>query len=90
MAKKKRRRRPSLLTKAINIGILALAFSPAINRLIAGRPQALLALYSAGVVSQTGGAGSFNKQLLVEAYGPMVAAIVLKKAISMVRKTARV
>ncbi len=89
MAKKRRRRRASLLTKGINIGVLALAFWPAIQRLMAGQAGQLIGLYTGGLV-RVGGGSSFNKDLLLEAYGPMIAAIVLKKAISMVRRTARV
>lgn len=89
MANKKKRRKTSLLTKAINMGILALAFSPALDAVLRGDPGFLPALYTAGIVRRKG-QGSFNKQLAVQAYGPIVAAIVLKKAISMVRRTARV
>ena len=89
MAKKRRRRRPSLLTKGINVGVLLLAFWPAIQRVIAGRASSLPNLYTAGLVTATG-AGKFSQNIAIEAYGPMVAAIILKKAISMVRRTARV
>ncbi len=87
MAKKRRRRRPSLITKTINVGILALAFSPAINLVLGGGNvgKALASAYSAGMTD-----GSFNRDLAMQTYGPIVAAIILKKAISMVRRTARV
>ena len=85
MAKKRRRRKTSLITKAINVGILALAFQPAIAELLAGRTQFIAKIYSAGLSE-----GTFDKALAVRAYGPMLAAIILKKAISMVRKTARI
>ncbi len=87
MAKKRRRRPPSLLTKAINVGILAMAFWPAIDfAILRGRPQDLVDLYSAGLATR----GAFNKDLALQAYGPILAAIILKKAVSMVRKVARV
>ncbi len=89
MAKKRRRRRVSLLTKVINIGVLALAFSPALQNILAGKPDQLLRGYSAGLVGP-GGTGTFSKETALAWYGPIVAAIVLKKAISMVRKTVRV
>ncbi len=75
-----------MLTKGINIGILALAFSPAIDLIMKGQAGNLADLYSARL-SQ---GGPFNKDLAVRAYGPILAAIILKKAISMVRKVARV
>ncbi len=88
MAKKRRRRKASLLTKGINVGVLALAFSPILRRLM--NPTASLAddladLYSAGLTR-----GGFSQPKAMEAYGPILAAIVLKKAISFVRKSARV
>ncbi len=87
MAKKRKRRSPSLLTKGINIGILALAFSPALQAISSGGDIAgkLADLYTAGLRR-----GSFNKDFAMQAYGPILAAILLKKAISMVRKVARV
>ncbi len=86
MPKKKRRRKTSLLTKAINVGVLAMALSPAINKLLRGAPlESYVDLYSAGLNK-----GSFNQTFALEAYGPMVAAIILKKAISMLRRTARI
>ncbi len=87
MAKKKRsRRRTSLLTKAINVGVLALAFSPLIVHLQKGRPiQDIVTGYSMGLSE-----GKFDKAQAMGWYGPVVAAIILKKAISMVRKIARV
>ncbi len=87
MAKKKRSRRgPSLLTKAINIGVLALAFAPVLSRLTnPERLKELPALYTGGLIE-----GKFNKAWLMEAYGSIIGAILLKKAISMVRKSARI
>ncbi len=87
MAKKKRSRRgPSLIMKAINVGVLLLALSPAIKRLLSGAPaQSYVDIYSAGLAG-----GTFNKVWAMEAYGPIVAAILLKKAISMLRKSVRV
>ncbi len=86
MAKKKRgRRRASLLTKAINIGVLALAFSRPIKLILEGNTDALVDEATVGMRR-----GTFNKDFAMKFYGPMLAAIVLKKAISMVRKTARV
>lgn len=89
MAKKRKRRRMSLLTKAINWGVLLFAFGRPIQLLLAGGPNVArdLAFEASGGLA-TG--ASFNKDAVLRFYGPMVAAIVLKKAISMVRRTARV
>ena len=90
--KKKRRRKASLLTKAINVGILALAFATPIKLLMKGGTGAIDAIIwraTGGLVTPSG-TGTFNKNLAIEFYGPMLAAILLKKAISMVRKSARV
>ena len=86
MAKKRRRRRPSLLTKGINIGILALAFSRPIQMILGGSAIENIATEATAGLTK----GGFNKQFALRFYGPMVAAIVLKKAISMVRRTAHV
>ncbi len=75
-----------MLTKAINLGILALAFSPLIVHLQKGRPVAdIVKGYSMGLSE-----GNFDKAQAMGWYGPVFAAIILKKAISMVRKIARV
>ena len=87
MAKRKKKsRRPKMLTKIINVGILALAFSWVINWAISSRDPKLLIHRATAGLSE----GSFSTSALMEFYGPMIGAIVLKKAISMVRKTARV
>lgn len=93
MAKKKRRRKASLLTKAINVGVLALAFAKPIEILIGGgnisqKANNIVLHATAGVAGE--GGGGFDMGMATSFYGPMVAAIVLKKAISMVRRTARV
>ncbi len=91
MAKKRRRSKPSLITKAINILTLAIAFSPIITEFSAGRLFArqgfenLAEIYSAGMSK-----GTFRKDLLVLGYGPIVGAIAFKKLVSMVRRSARV
>ena len=95
MAKNKRRRRTTLLTKAINVGILLLAFSRPLQIALGGggpgRIGELMVLNAtAGMVRPSGVTGKFDQGIATSFYGPMVAAIVLKKAISMVRKTARV
>ncbi len=91
MAKKRGRRRPSLLTKAINAGVLLLAFSRPIQHLLAGGAvNVLVNEASMGLATSTGRGGKFDKEAAIRFYGPMVAAIILKKAISMVRRTARV
>ena len=87
MANKKRRRRMSLLTKAINVGILLLAFSRPLE-LLAGRHFQAIGEEAIGKSGALGRPGDIP--ILTRFYGPMVAAIVLKKAISMVRRTARV
>ncbi len=86
MAKRKRgRRRTSLITKGINIGILLLAFSRPLKLLLSGAPAEQFAREaSAGMTD-----GKFDKNAAMAFYGPMLAAIILKKAVSMVRKTAR-
>ena len=86
MAKKKRRgRRMSLLTKGINALVLYIGLSPLINKLVAGKTGDIVKIYSAGLSE-----GSFRQDWAMEAYGPLVAAIIMKKAISMLRRTARV
>ncbi len=87
MAKKRRRRRASLLTKGINLGVLLLAFSRPIQLLLAGGDIGAKFAFEASM-GLTG--GSFNKNIAIKFYGPMLAAIILKKSISMVRKTAHV
>ncbi len=92
MAKKRRRRKASLLTKAINVGVLLLAFSRPIQLLTTAGPDAARRIVieaTAGLV-KPGGQGKFDQNVALGFYGPMVAAIALKKAISMVRRTARV
>ncbi len=84
---KKRRRRASLLTKVINLGVLVLALSRPIKLLMGGGDVAAKMAWEASM-GLTG--GSFNKSAAIKFYGPMLGAIILKKAISMVRKTARV
>ncbi len=91
--KKRKGRRASLLTKAINIGVLALAFSPALKNIMDGKWGELARGYSGGLVKnpQSGfGDGEFDQATVLSWYGPILAAVVLKKAISLVRKTARV
>ena len=66
--------------------MLLLAFSRPIQLILEGRPPATIAFEASGGLTK----GSLNKQAAIQFYGPMVAAIILKKAISMVRKTARV
>ncbi len=86
MAKKKRgRRRQSLITKGINLLTLLIGISPAIAPLTAGNLQGLVNMYSAGLNT-----GKFNKALAIQAYGPILAAILFRKGISMLRKSAHV
>ncbi len=74
-----------MLTKAINIGVLLLAFSRPIRLVIEGNSQFIVKEASMGLTE-----GSFNKEDALRFYGPMISAYVLKKAISMLRKTVRV
>ncbi len=78
-----------MLTKAINYAVLGIAFSPAIRLAMAGNFTQIIDDYSLGFSK-----GDMNpaniKARAVRTYGPIVGAILLKKAISMVRKTARV
>ncbi len=89
--KPKRRRKTSLITKAINALTLGIAFSPIIAELTAGRLfgrqgfENLAEIYSAGMSK-----GKFRQDLLILGYGPIVGAIAFKKIVSMVRKSARV
>lgn len=87
MAKKKRRRKTSLITKVINGVTLYIALSPILGALPAtmANPGRLVDLYSAGLNK-----GSFNKELAIRAYGPILAAILFRKGVSLVRKTAHV
>lgn len=88
MAKKRKRRRASMLTKAINVGILGLALSVPIDHfLLKGRSVEEFVGLLTGGLSQ-GQNFDVNKALIV--YTPMIGAVLLKKGISMVRKTARV
>ncbi len=87
MAKKRRRRRASLLTRAINIGVLLLAFSRPLELLTGGGDiRAKMVFESTAGLS----GGKFRQDIAMKFYGPMAAAIILKKAISTVRRTARV
>ncbi len=82
---KKRRRRTSLITKAINIGVLLLGISRPLELALAGNTRQILVEASAGLVS-----GGFDRNAALRFYGPFGAAIILKKAISMLRRTTRV
>ncbi len=77
-----------MITKAINAGVLLLAFSRPIQHLLAG--GAVDVLVNEASLGLAGTGGKFDKDAAIRFYGPMLAAIVLKKAISMVRRTARV
>ncbi len=92
MAKKRRRRRPSLLTKGINIGVLLLAFSRPLAIIFGGgdigRKLAIISSEATGGLAGTN--RTFSTDAALAFYGPMGAAIILKKAISMVRKAARI
>ncbi len=86
MAKKRRRRRASLLTKGINIALLGLAFSRFIRHATTGGSmEGFLDLATAGIAT-----GGFSQAKALDAYGPMLAAIVLKKVVSHLRRTMRV
>lgn len=75
------------MTKAINALTLVIAFSPILSNISGtiSNPQRLVDLYSAGLSS-----GKFNKDLAIRAYGPLLAAILFRKGVSMVRKVAHV
>ncbi len=75
-----------MLTKAINVGILLLAFSKPISMALKGATGEQFVENATAGLSR----GKFNKAKAMEFYGPMLAAILLKKAVSMVRKTVRV
>ncbi len=81
----------SLITKAINVGVLLLGASPAIRIALANTGNIdemtrQLQLAYTGI----GRDGTFDAKRLAEGYVPIIAAIALKKGISMLRKTARV
>ena len=88
MAKKRRRRKTSLITKAINVGVLLLAFKRPIELFLArggvGAGEVIAREASFGMSD----GGNFNLNQGLQMYGPMIGALVLKKVISMVRKTA--
>lgn len=87
MAKKRKRRRTSFVTKGLNILTLAIGISPLINHfLTAGlKFDAIIEGYSAGLSS-----GTFRPGLAAKWYGPIVAAIIFRKGVSMLRKVAHV
>ncbi len=76
-----------MITKALNAATILIAASPIIFNLQASidRPERLVDLYSAGLNK-----GSFSKDLALRAYGPILAAILFRKGMSMVRKVAHV
>ncbi len=81
----------SLITKAINVGVLLLGASPAIRIALANTKNIdemtrQLQLAYTGI----GRDGTFDAARLAEGYAPLIAAIALKKGISFLRKTARV
>ena len=83
----KRRRRPKLITRAINAGLTLLALSPALREVFANInnpgaiPTVLLRLYTAGLSD-----GKFNPALAGQAYGAPAAAFILKLIITMTRR----
>ncbi len=83
---KKRRRRTSLITKGLNILTLAIGISPLIQHFMGGgKLKGVVDGYSAGLTS-----GSFSQSRAIQWYGPMLAAILFRKAVSMLRKSAKV
>ena len=90
MARKRRRRKTSLVTKAINIGVLALAFSRVIDLFLKTSPATAASVLTKEATFGLSGGGGFNLNQGLQLYGPMIGAVVLKKVISMVRRTARV
>lgn len=90
MAKgKKKRGKASMLTKGINYGILGLAMSRIIHLYLtndADFATKVLIREASFNMSE----GKFDTGSGMRLYGPMAAAIALKKFISYVRRTARV
>ncbi len=86
MAKKKgrRRRKSSLINRAINAGLLALAFKPALEEAMAGNFDILLEGYTAGLST-----GQFNKNTAARWYGPIAAAFILFEIKKMAMKKFR-
>ncbi len=82
----------SAITKVINIGTLLLAFSRPIQLFLTaagrGTQETLDEIGFEASMGMT--RGSFDKDAAIRFYGPMLGAIILKKAVSMVRRTARV
>ncbi len=89
MAKKRRRRKTSLMTKAINVGVLLLAFSRPLQVIMSTSDLG----FAAKVIAREASFGmtehgKFKLSEGMNIYGPMVGALILKKVISMVRKSA--
>lgn len=78
------------MTKVINAGVLLLAFSEVIRQALRGK-QGVEDLVRAATFDMAGkgSTGKFDLGKGMTVYGPMIAALVLKKVISMVRKNAR-
>ncbi len=78
------RRKSSLVNRGINLGLLLLAFMPAITRAFAGNFNDITRLYTADLIN-----GKFNKAFALEAYGPVAAAFVLFEVKKMAMKKFR-
>ncbi len=85
--KKKKSRRTSWVTKAINLLVLYIGLSRPISLLLKGSAGIDSIIYEASAGLSK---GKFDKSAAMGFYGPILAAIVMKKAISMLRKTARI
>lgn len=81
MAKKKNRRgKQSMVSKAANIGLLALSFARPIRMLITGNFRYFWSLGSDGLVHEATfglSSGAFDLQAGAQLYGPSVAAAAL-------------
>ncbi len=79
-AKKKKGGRQGVVSKVINISLIALALAPAITRAFKGRWGAIIRGYTAGLAGnpQEGVApGKFDMKLLAEFYAPVGGAVAL-------------
>ncbi len=79
------RKKSSIVNRAFNLGLLLLAFAPAIDKLLRGAPiQSYVDLYTAGLSK-----GRFSKEFAIQAYGPVAASFILFEVKKMAMKKFR-
>lgn len=90
MAKKRKRRRTSLLTKIINFATMGIALSRVITLFVKNDPDfAVNVLVREASFGMSEEGGKFNLQTGLNLYGPMIGAIAFRKVLSMARKAGR-